>query len=363
MGHPRGELGIRNVLTVLRMAWREHGLAFTALAVHAALAAAALTLGWAPVRRQFWHPGYTMILVKAAIFWLPILAAVELWRARQLPRATAILSFRRRYLNPVTIIGVPLSALFFAHSALIHDSWKGLLGVVTPYAWDARLAQVDVWLHGTDPWRLTHAVFGSARATWLIDWAYWLWYPFLWVAFAWTAWTHRRRLRSRILVTWALSWILLGTVVAHGLASGGPVFYGHLVTGPDPFADLVARLQLIDATMPLHAIALQRGVWANTEAGGGAFWISMSAMPSLHVATPVIFALAWMKVSPWLGAAMWAAVAVTLLGSVHLGWHYAVDGYVSILTVVGIWWLTDRLITGWPNIEVPRSEGQVTSPE
>lgn len=26
-----------------------------------------------------------------------------------------------------------------------------------------------------------------------------------------------------------------------------------------------------------------------------------------------------------------------MIGSVHLGWHYAIDGYVSILAVIVIW--------------------------
>jgi hypothetical protein len=38
--------------------------------------------------------------------------------------------------------------------------------------------------------------------------------------------------------------------------------------------------------------------------------------------------------------------AVIFVGSIHLGWHYAVDGYVSALAVAGIWygvgWLLNR---------------------
>jgi hypothetical protein len=33
----------------------------------------------------------------------------------------------------------------------------------------------------------------------------------------------------------------------------------------------------------------------------------------------------------------WGYLALILVGSVHLAWHYAIDGYVSILAVLLIW--------------------------
>ena len=45
---------------------------------------------------------------------------------------------------------------------------------------------------------------------------------------------------------------------------------------------------------------------------------------------------------------------IILLGSVHLGWHYAVDGYVSILAVPMLWWLSGVLVR---RLRLPRAEG------
>ena len=60
-------------------------------------------------------------------------------------------------------------------------------------------------------------------------------------------------------------------------------------------------------------------------------------MPSLHVATPVLFALLGWRTHRWLGVAFTIYAAIVLVGSVHLGWHYAVDGYASIIAVPLIW--------------------------
>jgi hypothetical protein len=299
-------------------------------------------VGIAPMRRTLWHPSYTAQLLQSSLAWILVLLGLEAYRAGA---RNAVRSASERYGRPSILVGVPLAALLFAHTALIHDTWKAMLGVVTPYTWDVRLADADEWVHRVAPWRLTHAVLGAPAATSFIDWVYWLWYPFLWAAFAWTAWTHRRRLRTRVLVTWALTWVLLGTVVAHFFASGGPVFMEAL-TGDARFAALTVRLGEIHGLRPLHALPLQQGVWANVEAGGGAFWISMSAMPSLHVGAPVVFALAAWHVFRPLAVLLWLFVLLTLVGSVHLGWHYALDGEVAILAVIVIWWAVGRFVTG-----------------
>jgi hypothetical protein len=75
--------------------------------------------------------------------------------------------------------------------------------------------------------------------------------------------------------------------------------------------------------------------------GGG-----ISAMPSLHVAMAVLYAAVGWRVSRLAGILLSAYVLVVRVGAVHLGWHYAVDGYVSVALAVLIWngagWLLKR---------------------
>ena len=38
---------------------------------------------------------------------------------------------------------------------------------------------------------------------------------------------------------------------------------------------------------------------------------------------------------------------VTLVGSVHLGWHYAIDGIAGIVLALVFWWISARITRWW----------------
>jgi hypothetical protein len=60
-------------------------------------------------------------------------------------------------------------------------------------------------------------------------------------------------------------------------------------------------------------------------------------MPSIHVAMPVLFALIGWSTQRWLGLLFLLYGLMVFLGSVHLGWHYAVDGYMSVCVMLLVW--------------------------
>ena len=328
------------VATVLR----EHGLPLAIVATHAAVYQAGIVLGWLPdPLGPLLAVRHTRTIVLVAIAWLPLLGALAVVRTRGQGLRAAWRHFRACYGNAATLLGLLPGAFFFAQSALVHDHWKNLLGVRTPYTWDATLARVDQVIHfGAHPWQLLDPFFRSHALTMALDTAYWLWYPLLTVAGSWILWTCHRELRTRILVTWALVWVVCGTMLAHLMASGGPVFYHHLVEGASPYHDLRTHLQAVHALEPLTAVNLQRLVWENAASGNTSQWLAMSAMPSLHVGAPVLLALGATARHPAPGALLWAFAIVILLGSIYLGWHYALDGYVALLACVLLW-----RVAGW----------------
>ncbi len=66
-------------------------------------------------------------------------------------------------------------------------------------------------------------------------------------------------------------------------------------------------------------------------------------MPSMHVSIAVLIALSLDHLNRFMGLPGWFYVFVMQLGSVHLAWHSAIDGCVSILSTaliggaVGCW--------------------------
>jgi PAP2 superfamily len=259
--------------------------------------------------------------------------------------------YLRRFVRPkrtaAFLLIVFLSPLFFS----AFSSFKRMMPYYNPWHWDATFAHWDKWLHfGRHPWQWTHAIFGSPAASGVISLSYNLWYFIIFLTFLWQAGhTSQSRLRTQYLYSFILTWIILGTVVATALASVGPVYYGRVVGGTDPFAPLMHRLHEINAawqiwTMPLP---VQEKLWAVHESQGLMFGSGISAMPSLHVATTTLtMILAW-KSNRVAGLAMILYLVTIQIGSVHLGWHYAIDGYLSFALVFPIWFGVGRVIDWW----------------
>jgi hypothetical protein len=130
---------------------------------------------------------------------------------------------------------------------------------------------------------------------------------------------------------------VLGTVFAILLSSAGPCFYGQITGLPSPYAPLMDYLQRVDAAHPLISLEVQhillQQYWQNAVTP----WRAISAMPSMHVAMPVVFILVGWRTHRLLGALFLVYGVIVFIGSVHLGWHYAVDGYVSVLVMLLLW--------------------------
>jgi hypothetical protein len=252
--------------------------------------------------------------------------------------ATSWSAIWRTDLRPSRVAG-----LFVAYFALVTFmdaflGFKAAIPAIQPFGWDRALMGLDRALHfGHHPWQLLQPILGHAPLTKAVDSLYYAWFAVFALTLVWQAWSRERRLRAQFFVSYAAMWIILGTVAAAALSSAGPCYYGRVVGAPDPFAPLMGYLSGVNERYPLIALRVQSYLWDGyTSPTAGAF-AGISAMPSLHVAMPVLFALLGWRTHRWLGIAYTTYGFIVLLGSVHLGWHYAVDGYASILAMPLIW--------------------------
>ena len=230
------------------------------------------------------------------------------------------------------VIVVPVFFSVFA-------SLKGLIPEINPFAWDVVFADWDRFVHGgVDPWRILQPVFGYPFVTWLLDLVYCSWFYVLQLICIWQAFSIARpRLRMQFFVTFLLVWVLLGNVGAVMLSSVGPCFYNLLVAKPGPYQPLMAYLQDASGQFPLWSLEMQGQLWwwylnPTLSIAGG-----ISAMPSIHVAMAFLLALVGWRTHRALGVALGAYTALILIAAVHLGWHYAIDGYAGIAGTYAIW--------------------------
>lgn len=208
---------------------------------------------------------------------------------------------------------------------------------VVPYYADPYLANLDRWLHmGHDPWSLLYTADGPVISVATSGQIYVIFWSMLAIAFPVLlafADSSRSR-RRRFLALFLFCWFVIGTAIATGVASVGPIFYDRLLGG-DRFAGLVAAhaaAGFADSGFGYTQDFLWNGYVDDIAFGGG-----MSAFPSVHLAVGTVFALYLAERSIWLLPVGMAFVAALLIISVTSGYHYAVDGYASILLVLGAW--------------------------
>src|SRR4028118_2299777 len=80
--------------------------------------------------------------------------------------------------------------------------------------------------------------------------------------------------------------------------------------------------------------------------GGG-----ISAMPSVHNVLAALFALAAFQLNRTAGIAVSIYAAVIWVGSIHLGWHYALDGLVAFGLTYGIWIVCGKVAAALDPVE------------
>jgi hypothetical protein len=265
-------------------------------------------------------------------------------------RAREFLSTPARAIIPA-VNYICLITLIFSFGKL-----KALVGTASPFNWDIAFSTLDRLLHfGADPWHLTHSVFSSDVASWALNMAYNAWFGVLFFfIFSCILLEKNTQLRAQFLLTMSLMWILGGFFIAMIFSSAGPCFY-HLIlpSQTNPYIDL---MQLLNSThtrlltdgypLGLPALATQDMLWTDFTSSSDLLGGGISAFPSMHVAMAVSMALLASRLHRVFGAAMWLFAVTIVIGSVHLGWHYAVDGYMSIILTVAAWkfsgWLINR---------------------
>lgn len=315
----------------------------------AIIAAIYIAIGYGVAHIYDWPINFHMQLYSSAMQWGTIWFVLGLvtWRAIYImvavrPHRLTISILKdlwRIYFSPRRLgQGIPV-VLIFSFMFSVFTSYKIIIPEIVPFQYDELFADIDRMLHfGVDPWRILFPVFGTAMATTVVSFFYKTWFVAKFSVLYWQAFSMKRpRLRAQFFLTYLLMWIVNGTIFATLLSSAGPCFYGYVVDGENPYAPLMAFLQASNQILPVWDLFAQDFLWTTYTDKSVTLFSGISAMPSMHVSLAYLFALLGWSVGRKTGIFFTAYLAITMIGSVHLGWHYAIDGYFGIITTTAIW--------------------------
>ncbi|GHC65929.1 phosphatase PAP2 family protein [Limoniibacter endophyticus] len=206
------------------------------------------------------------------------------------------------------------------------------------FPFDRWLADVDRFLFGIDPWELAHALLPASIFLNALE----LNYYFVWFAtmfaciFYFGSSATPRDLRQRFYLVSCVTWIICGNFLAGLLLSAGPIFYGEVTGDNARFAEMLGLVA--GEAGGYSTLAIKNYLWDLHVSGASGLGNGISAFPSLHVGISTVNWLFIREVFPRLGIIVGINVLVIWFSSVYLGWHYAIDGIVSIGFALAIYW-------------------------
>jgi len=257
------------------------------------------------------------------------------------------------WLNANYLLAFLVPMLLLPTFMSLFSSMKSVIHLIQPFYLDEFLMKADRFFHfGIDPWRITHSIFGMATPSVILNFFYNLWF---FIMFSYVLWmivnVHFDRKRMQFLFAFVISWPLIGSFLAIVMSSAGPVYYGDIVGDHFIFGPMMDALKSFDkayedSAFGIFALNTQDMLWADYLKNDTGIGSGISAMPSMHVAIAALLYFSGREVSKYIGYGMLIFLILIQIGSVHLGWHYALDGYISILLIWGLWKFCGWL-AGW----------------
>ncbi|MBA3747619.1 MAG: phosphatase PAP2 family protein [Solirubrobacterales bacterium] len=247
---------------------------------------------------------------------------------------------RRQRWTPRAGLAVAGALVGFYLTYVAYRNLKSVIPLLRPGdLFDRELAEADRLLFfGSDPATLLHSLLGTQISTQVLSSVY-VAFVFIVPVMLAVALVFSPDLRGGLFFATALSvnWII-GAATYLMIPARGPIYYvpGDFAALPDSHASHLQGLLLEQ----------RREFLADPTAPGAAQ--SIAAFASLHCSILITAALAAhiLGLGRSLQIGLWVLAGVSVVATVHLGWHYVVDdiaGFAIALAALAI----ARLLTGF----------------
>jgi hypothetical protein len=292
-------------------------------------------------------------VVAAVIFLVPIQFVLSLGYKIYTDRDTQTnqgdkLEWYKAYLRNYPWLNVFAATIALIATLTSFTVYKSAVIGADGYTFDAMFIAWDrLFFAGNDAWVVTHAIFDTAEATEWIDFLYHpTFYPMLLAYLLATTSTGLPALRKTYILSYLAGWVVIGMVGAGLLDSAGPVFDGVLFGDGSTFKPLNDRLQaqLAEGGGPVTSYRIRQYLLMLEQAGDIRFGGGISAMPSMHMVLVFLWVFPAWNIHRTFGIIMALYAGIIWIGSVHLGWHYFVDGLVSLVIIGIIWRIAGHIV-------------------
>jgi hypothetical protein len=300
------------------------------VAIELALALSLALLGLAPMP-LFNDNGllaYTFMAIVAFVRFIVFL--FQLWRSEEAAPIARSMEVGRANIGRIFVAVLAVQMLIVQSACF--NAVKAAIPSVNPFWIDPALMHLDGLAFAGQPWKLFYSLGGWATP--FFDIAYSAWVPIQIISIFSVLLLKPSAMKSQAILSFVLAWFLLGIILACAFSSVGPIFYDRLY-GTHAFVGL----PLPNSPNTARESAM---LWSSYQSGQLKVGSGISAMPSMHVALALWFALILRKT--FLRYIAWAYVPIVWIGSVLLGWHYATDGLVGLVGMLAVWKLAPTVL-------------------
>ncbi len=240
----------------------------------------------------------------------------------------------------------------------VFSAFKGSISAFSDYTWDNYWIEADRAIHGQDVWTILQPFLGQPIITFVLGILYVVWLPLIIASVIYfSLLLERPQLRTQFLLSYFSCWAILGSVFAILFSSVGPCFAKPLL-GITDFDPLMRYLGSVNSQYPLVILQIQERLIGELAEGSLELGAGITAMPSMHVSMTFLYWLAVRRLNRWLGWAAFTYLIIIQIASVHLAFHYAVDGYFSMVGTLVIW-----KVCGYLTQRSTQTEADMTRPD